>query len=387
MNKTKLTYLAIANTLAFSSCQEEQLKSGDVDPSDSRVIAFQAFLPSATASRGSEMVKDKLDSLQVTAFYIEESTTTPYFQNEKFRKKSNGYYSPARIFNCFWPENKGNMEFYAHYPQLENFAFSGKYSIDTIRVASDISRHVDFLTANAKASIPDLEANVIDPVKLQLKHRLSRIRINAKLGSNAKYAFEIAGIRLGNPVVEGKFIFADPADSKKDTTWDLSNAKQGCVQYVFNVGDTLVSLKPEEHSLMGIGGNAMVIPAEIAKWERPADPTTVATPYSTNQMYFSVLLRVTKQLSSNRVYPYPDDSKHPGMKVIYLSVDQENRIIANVDKDYIAKDGETVKEFGWAAVPVDVKWLAGHSYLYSLDYSNGIGYHDPEDPAPGTPIG
>ena len=37
-------------------------------------------------------------------------------------------------------------------------------------------------------------------------------------------------------------------------------------------------------------------------------------------------------------------------------------------------------------MPVDADWAAGKRYVYTLNYSEGIGLHDPDDPEPGKPI-
>ena len=53
---------------------------------------------------------------------------------------------------------------------------------------------------------------------------------------------------------------------------------------------------------------------------------------------------------------------------------------------YTPSDSEYIGEFGWAALPVPAKWEAGKKYTYKLNYSTGIGWHDPADPEPGEPI-
>ena len=99
------------------------------------------------------------------------------------------------------------------------------------------------------------------------------------------------------------------------------------------------------------------------------------------------------------IYPYPDDPY--GMKTEHYAVDRNGTIIARLftgaeegsyfrDEQlsipYEATDGEEIKEFGWATVPVDADWAAGKRYVYTLNYSEGIGLHDPDDPEPGKPI-
>ena len=107
-------------------------------------------------------------------------------------------------------------------------------------------------------------------------------------------------------------------------------------------------------------------------------------------MYFSILLRVTlkptnKETSTAQIYPYGNNTT---MNVVLFEKEKNStKIVGRVaSKDAsIGRDNEIV-EFGWAAVPVGVNWERGKKYIYTLDFSNGVGIQDPEDPKPGTPI-
>ena len=89
------------------------------------------------------------------------------------------------------------------------------------------------------------------------------------------------------------------------------------------------------------------------------------------------------------------------MTVIYLAVDNSGKINKRLykidgtyytsseksdDSKYTPTDTEEIRGFGWAALPVAAKWEAGKIYTYKLNYSDGIGWHDPDDPKPGDPI-
>ena len=66
------------------------------------------------------------------------------------------------------------------------------------------------------------------------------------------------------------------------------------------------------------------------------------------------------------------------MTVVYYAVDKSGNILTRLypgenkgefysdvtlTRPYIAGEGVTVKEFGWAAVPVDADWKAGKRYV------------------------
>ena len=58
----------------------------------------------------------------------------------------------------------------------------------------------------------------------------------------------------------------------------------------------------------------------------------------------------------------------------------------NAASEYVLPATQEIREYGWAALPIATAWKAGYEYTYLLDYSQGVGLHDPDDPNPGTPI-
>lgn len=254
-------------------------------------------------------------------------------------------------------------------------------------------------------------------VELAFEHQLCEVQL-AAWSKNEKYAFEIAGVRLGNPNIEGRFRYKTLKNGSGSGpayvgTWDAADNICGNVEYIYRPGDKLVSLNSTTFNnnkqvapIMGKGGYAMVIPTNKKKWDGRKDNNITKVPYTTDQSYFSVLLRVShRKYTSKTVYPYPAHSNeniHGKMVVVYLAVkndtgevisrvypgENENEYFTDERKTerYTLPDGVVVKDFGWAAIPVDINWEAGKKYDYKLNYTNGIGLHDPDDPEPGTPI-
>ncbi len=450
MKRIKVAYFALAAFCSAVSCTKEAAEPDVYDWADGK-IHFKPTLPDMTGTRAMDMTAENLESFQVTCFNSgdikeEGAIFAPHFEDATFIRKetpaaityeSSPYEEPKE-----WPANSGKLIFYAFSPSrsvmaadnsaVDNadsehyFKFKNRstilddqlypdYRLEAVRVNPDISRQFDFITASASG---ERMKDFYNEVELAFSHQMSQVELRA-WGDGSGNDFEIAGVRIGNPVVEDNFVFADISDPESPMRWDNSgNSVNDKVEYLYrgqtgtpaaddpSIGDRIYSINKKEHnsletagSIMGLGGCAKVIPTVNSKWEGLSDPNISTVPYSTDKMYFSILMRVSNAFTGKQVYPYAENPD--GLTVVHYAVDEEGAILARVypgtlpgtyftdpalQQPYAAAEGVSVKEFGWAAVPVEADWTAGKRYVYTLDYSEGIGLHDPEDPKPGTPI-
>ena len=243
---------------------------------------------------------------------------------------------------------------------------------------------------------------------------MTRVGLRA-WGTNTIYNVEIAGVRIGRPVVEGTFNFSAEPDNPEEGDnsvggWILGESPvRDCVEYIFREsGDVVIPIDGHNNNsesaapyIMGNGSWSMVIPYTHAAWNHHDDATNAL-----QGMYFSVLLRVTEK-NNVQLYPYPgnsslDDSDEQKMKVIFLAVEKSTgRVMKRLykggssyftatdfsaDSEYDLPETQEIREYGWAALPIATDWKAGYEYTYTLDYSKGVGLHDPDDPDPGAPI-
>ncbi len=185
------------------------------------------------------------------------------------------------------------------------------YKLGMFHVAQDISRQVDFMTGQIREprqiyeeTKTDSSGNIVKvytfhPVDVTLKHRLCNIEVKAK-NSNKDYDVDVAGVMLGRPMVYGPmFNFStDEWEFPPLTRQDLYNpatyayapadAKNPVGDYIHRLGDDAVSL-------MGNGGNALVLPTELGAWDYH-DPDN-SDAYSFNNedrpiMFLAALVRV-----------------------------------------------------------------------------------------------
>ena len=430
MVKKKLIYFALGALLILPSCSQDE---HDVMISaEGNRIYFRSYLPIVSTSRASVLTSDNFTACQVTCFnpveeYIDNTTGTlsPYFADVTFIKDVSDKFQSQSEKELIWPDVSSELHFFAYYPSAEDMKKASTdndcfqlvnrsavtngtthfdYRLENFSVAREIADQVDFVTAYASGSQISSDNNGI---MLDFKHRLARVELSA-WGANEKYDFEIAGVRIGNPLTIGDFDLS-AATRDNDSQWLSASQSVSTVEHIFTSGETIVRLgktaenyrsEDDAASLMGSAGPAMVIPMQtrIEAWEGKADPAITNEPYETNKLYFSVLLRV-KNADNELVYPYPNRDEK--MNVIYFAVDSDGHIVERLYKNddryytspdcdeesiYVAETSVEICPFGWAALPVAARWEAGKIYTYKLNYSNGIGWHDPDDPEPGEPI-
>lgn len=420
----KPTYLIIGAALLLSACAQDDIPCVNQD-GDRRII-FHTSLPGIT-SRAMEIVTD-INYFNLTAFNPADTALTAadgslsaYIDNEYIEKEAGQ--NVLTSDKCIWPEpgKDGNMSFFAYYPSLDNGAqpvnaskISGTdtiidYRIKDFRVAHEIADQMDFVSAYTTGSMAE---NLFSGITLNFGHQLSRIEVNA-WGANKSCDIEIAGVRIGGVNVEGTLDF-NPAGGA--SAW--SGQKKGTVEHIFSQNEELVilSLKNGSHAtseaatsiIMGTNlrdenNCAMVIPtADETGWKYGSDF------YNEEQkMYISVLLRVIDKTpggNDQQQYPYRDKSQGlnaMNIPMVYLAVDKatgktvSSRLYKNGDTYYTDEgcttvysrpDTQDIKEFGWAALPVTGNWEPGYVYTYTLDYSYGVGLHDPEVTGDSGPI-
>lgn len=427
MNITiKTTYLIIGAALMFSACSQDDDNPGRTD-GESRQILFRASLPSLD-SRSEALTKESLDYFQVTAFdpadpeKVEDGVLQPNFNDEKIEiSKYNA--SP----NCIWPDpgyEAHLVTFYGFYPSRDvtgagefnnSTPATLDYGLSGITIEREIADQYDFVTAYTTGTMAD---NLFSGVTLPFLHQLCRVEVRA-YSDHKSCDIEIAGVRIGGIYKKANFNFK-PEES---TGYWSDFSEKDYFEYIFGAEDKIVELKKGSAttstkagavSIMGNtkpnDNNAMLLPAEYStEWDYANDKNNGG-----KGMYISVLLRIIDATRTAGIkpedpqrYPYRDLAQGADaldIPKVYFAVDKTTGIIANrlfkngedyfTDKDfsnlYAIQENEEIREFGWAALPVKGNWEPGKIYTYTLDYTVGVGLHDPEvttaSPKAGDPI-
>lgn len=321
MKKMPFLMLGLA-TLALASCSDDEPVS--VNTGDA--ISFRPAM--GVKSRATETTNSNLTSINVAGFMGD----TQYFMAMPFDKGSDGFFVSSPEYN--WPGDNTELTFYAYAPAAPGGTVTLTPEAKTLTdfvPAATMADQVDFITSVGTGT---KDANEASGVELTFDHRLAQIEVRAK-ADNSIYTFAISGVRIGQPVSKGSFDFTT-------NDWTLGTDKA----IYEETYDTPRVLTAEAATMMGDGGNAMLLPQQLVAWDPETDGANAA-----EGAYLSVKLNITTTETGAQLYPFP----------------------SNGDCD-------------WAAIPVDTKWEAGKKYIYTLDLSHGAGYVDPKDPNPGDPV-
>ncbi len=414
----------------FSSCSADE----DILCVDSDDISFVVPMP-GVASRVIYDIDDRLfkAGFTVSAFCPDSivasgATLPPHFEDKTVTRKDDGIF---RSNECRWPSNaeigrEGRLKFFAFHPsrtEMKSRAGVGNqyfilsnntrkddsgvnydYRLTKFRIAPDISKQVDFVTAIGEGN---KTANLYSGIEIVFEHQLCGVDISV-WGASSLYDIEVAGVRIGGTIVEADFGLSTEVNNQSAATdgntigeWFISSPSSstrfGYVDYVFTTGDKVVRINTTEHntadkaaSIMGNGGKAMLIPYKHDKWDYVNDKGN-----SKNGMYFCSLIRMTEHEGDKHcIFPSTDPESQD--HIVYLSVQKsDGTVIERLDKNgniygsdtkYDIPETEELRHYGWAAVPANVEWKAGYTYSYVLDYSKGVGLHDPADNNPASTV-
>ncbi len=338
------------SALALASCSEDEPVS--VRQATNEAISFR----SAMGTRATETTNSNLDKIYVTALYGDSTyngaakhgfQASKYFENIEFDKGADSFFTAANGKEYDWLSPEQQINFFAYAPSQDELGAdiitkddNSGMTLEAFAVPEEIADQVDFITANASGN---RKANETSGVELTFDHRLSQIEIRAK-SENKTYTYKVAGVRIGRAQYMGTFDF-------NTNEWNLDDWHDTAV---YTSACDTTTLTANSVSIMGPSGNAMLMPQTLTPWAPTGDPDNVA-----REAYLSVLVNITRTDDGTQIYPFADEGKYTNAPV---------------------------REYGWAAIPLASTWEQGKKYIYTLDFTDGAGSIDPDDPNPGQPI-
>lgn len=221
--------------------------------------------------------------------------------------------------------------------------------------------HEDLVVAHATGSKENIAG-----LPMTFKHLLSQIEVWA-INNNPAYRYEIVNLKITRVNGAGNIQLSENSNWELDPDYmqtyisDIDFNKR----YVTRLGPSIIhhtmalpdgkrtcltdpnfyyTTEVEGTPAGAKYGSMMVLPQQLTAWDKTEDD------YS--GCYLAIKLRIYTTLGA---WVYPERP------------------------EYFAPSEQP---FGWVAVPLGGTWEAGKRYVYTLDFSDGAGYSDPEDGDP-----
>ena len=337
--------------VAMASCTRDEV----VSENKGQAISIRT----AVETRGLETMFSTMESIYVTA--LEDGTDTPYFFKVPF--VLSGYDNYVSNDTYYWPGQGRKLKFYAYAPSEAVMGATvtltnDEKSLKGFVVKENISEQIDFVYAvNDGDEGAGLEEQTSVP--LTFHHKLSKVSVKGCTSSD--YVYKIAGVRLAG--VYGK---GDLDLTTNEWTIDENDGKKKYVKEL--AADEIVTLNKETGrlDLMGellnlndypIEDYAFMLPQTFKPWDPATDRHN-----EQGGAYVAVKVQISTT-AGTRVYP-----------------------------------AESEGEYAWVAIPLTgsavenesglYQWIGDSAYYYTLNFTNGAGYVEPDinNPQSGTPV-
>lgn len=357
--KNRIYMMSLA-VLAMVSCVNDDI----VQINNGMEISFR----SALDTRATELTESNLSDFYVTALTTDTGAAN-YFTNVQFTKETG---SSSMVFTSeykyYWPAS-GELDFYAYRPGAtemnaeititpENKVLSGYAPV------LDVDQQIDIVYAHTRAS----KANNAASVPLEFKHALSQVGIVAK-NTNEAYDIKIKAIRLKNVAGEGDFYLGTGS-------W-ITDGTSVSYEITRTDAETAVTLGAELVSLMSEAGNAMLIPQKTIAWA-PEDEQGVVE----DDDLIENQNEAEGEVDENEDETIPETDPNGSYIAFLIQVNA-------ADGMRIFPTEENV-DYAWVAKSLAFNWVAGYKYIYTCDFSKGIGVAAPDNDEIGgvdTPTG
>lgn len=376
----KLLGMTVMLSMTFAACSNDELMERNHHDAP---ISFTTQV----MTRATEI---KLEHLKAFRVYADAVGYDKMFIDGDIAKKSeesNTYtLQNSQDENYFWPSDVDKIQFWAYGPAgcegdyakyniniVPNITANGQTFGDftpTVDMKAGGKNHQDFVVAYTEAVRSETSGM---KVKLDFKHALSQILVNATCGAGRNVS--IKGAWLMNAYGSGKLTFnnkkADNGEGfdglkyKNYMEWAYADKKQNNYGVAF---DNPENLEQSKRSLISNQNSLMLIPQEIKK----QDITKDSKVEDYKGAYILLLCRV--------------EVVHPG--AIHKDGEENNLAAETEDTQThihqlfpVNTDERDTKEYGYTCVPIELDWQPGVKYAYNLNFcgaNSGAGIYPPD---------
>jgi hypothetical protein len=368
--------------LALAACSNDEIINTQ-QASSTDGITFRTIMNN---SRGQSTTTGNLTSFWASA---RTASNGSEFANKEYTKNDKGIFASSDSLTKTWPTY--TLNFYAISPEHQlNFQESTPRLL-SFSPNESIRKQIDLIYATNKGSREDFKTS---SVPLKFNHALAQIEIKAICKSTSAYNVHVKGYRIGYVDKTGTFTFPEAEQNKDVTNLATYQQKEGSWSdlvktstdangwgnnYTSEIikgssaqGGMLLTDAPQtiavaadDNVANSVGeGQAMILPQKGDAWVRDnsKDASGNYTNYKMGR-YIAVLVQVNYKKSDGSdgepVYPSYGKEKFAKTRLSYVGLPLY---------------------YAYAAVPVAEEWEAGKKYTYILDFSDGCGYVEPEQP-------
>jgi hypothetical protein len=346
----KMTVFALMATVITSSCSQDEI----VDTNDGNKIGVRTSVMKPNTKAANQVTN-------VTDFIVKANDGTKDFIPEGF---SDGSTFGGESY--VWPGTVLNFTALSHGTNKTTDLRSIASSTLAFTPEPEIADQKELLVAFNST----LATQVSGTVGLNFRHALSQIEVSAK-NSATSHKVRIAGVKLANAKSGATITFPTTSTATENTPLDAGvwTAHAAATNYV-------AAQAAGANAITALTGDAsrVILPSTLKNFmlvpqaNDPAVfvPGTDETTTNTGKTYISVLCHITSADDTGVIFP--TETKH---------INSTNGSAAAIVIG--------TKNYQWVSVAVDLDWLPGKKYTYTLDFTKGGGVVDPEiDPE--TPI-
>lgn len=232
--------------------------------------------------------------------------------------------------------------------------------VDWLNERAALQPHEDIVVAHATGTSADIAG-----LPLSFNHMLSQVEVRVT-NSNPHYQYVITSVKLARIKGDGT-ITLDPG-----AEWTLNPAKRIDYKPDIDFDKKYYEVNPDNGSHINkpFGLDEKVTTVCITD-PNPHIPIQGVT---TGSLYGSLMVLPQKLTPWNTTYA----DKTGAYIAVKLNVASPLGGIVYPPTDY----RKTKLEYAWVAVPLSGEWKPGKRYVYTLDFTDGAGYSDPEKPNP-----
>jgi hypothetical protein len=374
----KLLGMTVMLSMTFAACSNDEVV--ERNHHDAPISFTTRVMTRATET--------KLENLHTFRVYADaDGYDEMFIAGDTARKSENGstyILQNAQDENYFWPSDVDKIRFWAYGPAgcddkndnidiVPNITAGGQTFGDFTPIVEMVNggkAHKDFVVAYTEAKRSETSGMA---VKLDFKHALSQIVVNATCGAGRNVS--IKGAWLMNAHGSGILAFnpakADDGEGLKYKNYmewkyaDKARSNYGVVS------TTPENLDQTKRSLISNQNSLMLIPQKIESQQI----TKASTVANYNGAYILLLCRV--------------EVVHPG--AVHKEEGEESNPAADAEEPKththqlfpVNTSGELdTKEYGYTCVPIALDWQPGVKYAYNLEFcgkNSGAGIYPPND--------